>query len=248
MEILKDLYYTNSVVAKKTVKSLVKNWMVIFLGLVYTLINIIILSILPFFWILAGLVQIIVNSALISSYLYVMDCIITKDKVTIQDFKYGFGVYLRKVWGILFIAYVASMGINLLIMPIFGRAISPAAVSLIYYFLILILLNPLPEVVYQKHYNALESLTYSIEFIKDNWLEWLVPNIILLGTMYLFLRNFLVAMIIMFVPIRAFSNPVIVALYLIGQIWFSFAMIYRGYLFETLSTSNRRKRLFMRRF
>ncbi|KAB3529223.1 hypothetical protein [Alkaliphilus serpentinus] len=248
MEILKDLFYTNSNVAKKTVKSLMKNWTVIFLGLFYMLANLIMLAILPYFWILGGLIQIIVNSALISSYLYVMNCIITKDRVTLQDFKYGFGVYLRKVWGILFIAYVASMGINLLILPIIGRALSPTAIALIYYFLILVLLNPLPETIYQKHYGPLDSLSYSISFIKDNWIEWLIPNALLIGVLYLFLRNFIVAMLFMYVPIRAFTNPIVIVFYLIGQIWFTFLMIYRGYLFDLLSTSNRRKRMFMRRF
>ena len=35
-------------------------------------------------------------------------------------------------------------------------------------------------------------------------------------------------------------------LHIIGQVWFSYFMIYRAYLFETLSTSNRRKRIFMK--
>jgi len=248
MEIIKDMFYTNSNIAKKTTKSVIKNWPVILLGFFYMIVNIIILSILPFFWILAGLVQIIVNSALISSYLYVMDCVISKDRITLADFKYGFTVYLRTVWGILFIAYVASMGVNLLVMPILGRTISPTAVTLIYYFLVLVLLNPLPEIIYQKGYNALECMTYSVEFIKENWIEWLVPNALLIGIMYFFLRNFIVTLLFMVFPIRVFTNPAVLVLYLIGLVWFTFLMVYRGHLFEALSTSNRRKRMFMRKF
>lgn len=249
LDILKDILYTNKKVSKNAIDSLYKNWLIIFTGLFYSLSTIILYMLLPHFWILAGLVLVIFTSALISNYLYLIDCIISRNKFDLQDFKEGFGVYLRKVWGISFIGWVASLIVNTFAMPIFSRSYYPMGLGIILNFLAIILLNALPEVIYQKNYNPWESITYTIEFIKDNWIEWFIPNIILAGILYLFTGKFLNGVFNYYIPFKfALAPSKVLILYFIGQIVFSFMMIYRGYLFEILSTSNRRKRLFMREF
>lgn len=249
MDILKDILYTNKKVSKNAINSLKDNWLIIFTGLFYSLATIILYILLPHFWILAGLVLVVCTSALISNYLYLINCIISRNKFDFQDFKEGFGIYLRKVWGISFIGWVASLIINTLVMPIFSRGYYPIGLSVILNFLAIILVNALPEVIYQKHYNPWESITYTIEFIRDNWIEWFIPNIILAGALYLFTGNFLSSVFNYYIQFKfAFFRPRTLILYFVGQIIFSFTMIYRGYLFEILSTSNRRKRLFMREF
>ena len=42
-----------------------------------------------------------------------------------------------------------------------------------------ILLNPVPEFIYQTRTTGLELLSASYNFIVDNWIEWLLPNIVL---------------------------------------------------------------------
>ncbi len=249
MEILKDLLYTNQGVLKSTLNSLRKNWMIIFTGVFYMTATLLLYSIIPLFGLLAGIVMIIATSGLISNYLHLLNCIIKSDRITIQDFKDGFTVYLRKVWGILFFTYVANMGFGLLIMPILSRIINPLAAQMSFTFLILIFLNPLPEVVYQKYYHPWDTITYAFQYVKENWLEWFLPNVILMGVLYLITGQQLSGIFNYYVlPTRMLLSPVGLLLYLLGQLWFTFMMIYRGYLFELLSTSNRRKRLFMRRF
>ncbi|NLM03825.1 MAG: hypothetical protein GX214_02270 [Clostridiales bacterium] len=249
MDIIKDIFYTNKRVFKLAIDSFIKNWIIIFTGLFYSLATIILYISLPHFWILAGLVMIIVTSALISNYLHLINCIITRNKFDIQDFKEGFTIYLNKVWGISFIGWFGSLVVSTLIMPIFSRGNLAIELNLIINFLVITLLNALPESVYQKMYNPWDTIVYTFEFIKENWIEWFVPNIILSIVLYLLTGSFLSGVFKYYIPLRFnILSPRVFLIYILGQIIFSFTMIYRGYLFDILSTSTRRKRLFMREF
>lgn len=254
MEILRDIYYTNRSISKKALMSMAKNWPIIFTGLFYSIATIILLMGLGSFWILGGLVLIIATSALISNYLYLLNTILNRGYFNFQDFKSGFTPYLRKVWSILFIGYVANLIISL-VSPMIVSAIGPNAFSLIIAVLTFIFFNPMPETTYQKYYGPWETVTYTVDFIKDNWIEWFVPNIILIVIFYFvtggsinvfgIISNVFNYFISFGTTITSIKGLII---YLLGQVWFSYFMIYRAYLFETLSTSNRRKRLFMREF
>ncbi len=248
MEFLTDIIYINKSIVKKAFMSLYKNWMIIFTGIFYTTATIVISSLLSFFWILAGLVMILVSSALISNYLHLLDCIITRDRLSWHEFKAGFTLHLRKVWGILFIGWVASFGFSSFILPVLSVGLSPFTLSMIVNLIVLILLNPLPETVYQKYYNPWESVTYTVGFVKDNWLEWLIPNLVFMGGLYFLTGSLLTGIFNTHVFSMSLFSPAGLLLYIIGQVWFSFMMIYRGYLYELLSTSTRRKRMFMREF
>lgn len=254
MEILRDIFYTNRSISKKALISLAKNWPIIFTGLFYSLATIILLMSLGAFWILGGLVWIIATSALISNYLYLLNTILNRGYFNFQDFKSGFTPYLRKVWSILFIAYFANLVIGLF-SPIITSAIGYNAFGLIIMILTFVLFNPIAETTYQKYYGPWETITYTIDFVRDNWIEWFVPNIVLLvvayfitgGSMNIYgvISNVFNYFLSFGSIITSFKGLII---YFLGQIWFSYFMIYRAYLFETLSTSNRRKRLFTREF
>jgi len=231
-----------------------KNWPIIFTGLFYSIATIILLMSLGAFWILGGLVWIIATSALISNYLYLLNTILNRGYFNFQDFKDGFKPYLRKVWSILFIGYVANLVLSL-ISPMIVSTIGPNAFAVIISFLTFILFNPIPETTYQKYYGPWETVTYTIDFVKDNWIEWFVPNIVLLVVFYFItggsisvfgiISNAFNYFLSFGAMITSFKGLIV---YFLGQIWFAYFMIYRAYLFEALSTSNRRKRLFMREF
>lgn len=244
MDILNDILYSNKKICKTAFKTLVNNWAIIFTGLFYSFATIILYMIAPAFGILGGILTVIVTSALISNYLYLLNRIVRSNRFDFQDFKDGFTVYLRKVWIIFFFGYVASMGLSYFVLPILPRAIYPFVG-----YITIILFNALPESIYQKYYEPWETITYSIEFIKENVIEWFIPNLILLGGMYLITGDILRNIFNYYISIYAiFTSPTGIIIYLIGQLWFSYMMIYRGFLFELLSTSTRRKRLFMREF
>lgn len=254
MEILRDVFYTNKRVAKKAAISLGKNWPIIFTGLFYFIATSVVSMVSRGFWILGGLISIIATSALISSYLYLLNVILRRGKFDFEDFKDGFTVYLRKLWTILFMGYVAMLILSL-VSPILINTIGAAAVNMIIITLSFILFNPIPEATYQKYYDPWETITYTVEFVRENWIEWFIPNIALLAIFYfmpgpsLNILSFISNVFNYFISFNSFNISIIgFVIYLLSQIWFSYFMIYRAYLFEELTTSNRRKRLFMREF
>lgn len=235
---------------KKTVKSLKKHWPIIFTGFLYSLLNIALFGLMGMLvtgplYLISGIIVAIANSSLISNYLYLLFNIVNYDRMTLNDFKEGFGHYLRKIYGVFFIAYIGS-----LLLSFFGPILGGLAnlLDLIIYLTILVVLNPLPETIYLKHYSSWESIVYCVEFIQENWLNWLLPNFLLSLILYLTTGNFLTNIFNTHLGFRNLLNPINLALYIVGQLVFSFMMIYRGHLYKELSTSTRRKRMFMNKF
>lgn len=245
MNIFQDILETNREVLKKSAPLVLKNWPILFTGVVYSVIILFLFRVAFMFWILAGIIVTAVQSALISNYLYLIENIIRYGKISIEDFKRGFTVYIWKVYGIMVVIWFVNYGLSLFLSPLLRIQIGFVSFWSLIQLAAFILLNCLPEVIYQKHYMVGESFSYCVEFIKENWLDWFVPNI-LLGVLFAVLTgrvltaNFLI------------GNPLVrlsfdgVALYLAGQLFLSFVMIYRGLLFQLLSGSSRRKRAYMR--
>lgn len=244
MSIFKDLYYINKESLTKTVQLLVKNWPIVFTGIIYSILSIIATTIAGLFMtnfvlrLFARIVLYLGMSVIASNYLYLMFKIVKHGKFSLQDFKNGFTVYLRELWTVFFIIWVVSL--------LLGLIVTPFGLGSIVYLLGFILLNALPETIYQKHYSSPDNFTYAFNFIKENWLEWFLPNLAFFGIMFLTLRN-------MFTNIFSFSFAFITGLSsgeiltsILALAILSFAMIYRGILFEILSTSTRRKRMFKR--
>lgn len=253
LNILKDLLLVNKSTLRKTSKLFLNNWLIVFTGFAYTLLNIALLFVvsilfrIPILGFFSGIISFIATSAMISNFLYLLNQIIRYGRITFQDFKQGFTVYLWKVYGVLFIGWIASFLFERII-GAFIYSINSSyagAISFIISLLVLILLNALPESIYQKHYSAWETVMYAFNFVKENWIEWFVPNIIMLGAFYLVTGN--VIRDVLAISSGYFFSYSIrgIVLYIVGQIMFSFIMIYRGILFDTLSTSTRRKRAYM---
>lgn len=250
MDYLKDFVYVNKDSLKKTMVSLKENWLIIFTGLLYTFLNIIVYKIIGTLfvgplYIISGFILAIVSSSLISNYFNLLYNIINYNRFSLEDFKSGFTPFLWKIYGVFFIAYLGQLLLSLL-----NNILGAGAVllNLVIMITVVVLFNPLPEIIYLKSKNPAESIMDSIEFMKENWLNWMVSNIVLFIILY-FVTGYLQFGIfnthISFNMIFTLKNIVI---YILGQIIFSFTMIYRGYLFKLLNGSTRRKRMFMNKF
>lgn len=245
MDFLKDLKIVQLNTLKRSLKSFSKNWIIIFTGFIYTMLNIVIFTLINLlftgvFSIIAGVIAAIVTSSLISNYLYLLFNIVKYDKITLDNFKDGFKIYLRKIYGIFFIAWIASFLLNIVdnIVGSYTTAFYSVIGILAY-----VIFNPLPEVVYQKHYSSYESIGYSFEFMKTDWFNWLLPNVIF--GLILYKLSGVFSFDVFRTHIEYSLSLKGIGKYLLNQVIFSYVMIYRGHLFNILSNSTRRKRMYM---
>lgn len=248
MDYIKDIVYVNKESFVKTIGSLKKSWPIFFVGLVYGALSIAIMGILSIFLrgpvgILSGIITALIVSSLYSNYLYLLTNVIKFGRVDFDDFKNGFTYYLRKIYSILFIFYFAQLILSFVI-NILGSmgATFTSLVSLAAF----ILLNALPETIYQKYYGPVDSISYSFSFLTENALNWIIPNLVFIGLLYPQLSNMVSLLLRM--TLRTIPGVTQIIVFLIGQIVFNFAMVYRGHLFNLLSNSTKRKREYMKKF
>jgi hypothetical protein len=248
MEIFNDLIYTNKKVLSKTFKTLFQSQELFVIGIPYLLIPMIVFQMAGAFSILAGMIIFATISAVISDYLFVIENILIYEKFSWDAFKVGYKVYFKRIFGTLFIFYLVNYGISLFISPVL-RIIPFGSLLLILLKLsIILLINPLPEVFYQKKYDELDSLSYSVEFVKKNIVSWFVPNIVLVLVTFFAYKG--IYSLIGFITV-SLNNSIglaisIIIISIFLQVLVGFALVYRGYLFKILDTSTRKKRLFKR--
>lgn len=248
MDYIEDILYVNKQSLNKTIRSLKKSWPIIFVGLVYGAISLVLTGVLSLLFrgplsILSGIISIVIISGLISNYLYLLTNAIKYDRITFDDFKNGFTQYLRRIYSIVFIFYIARLLLTLVIGmfgPLGSTIISLASLAAF------ILLNGLPETIYQKYYGPVDTISYSFNFFTENILNWAIPNIIFFALLYYVLPS--VLNITFMITFRTLPGITQIVSFLIGQLIFNFGMIYRGHLFSLLSTSTKRKREYMKKF
>ncbi len=245
LNFISDIIQTNKSIVIKSSKLAINNWKIFLVGIAYSILSFVVWTIASYAWILGGIIAAIGQSAIISNYLYLIENIINYDKFSLEDFKRGFQVYLWRIYSIFIIFFIVNLGMSLFLDPIlYSIGILGVSLRLIINIAALIMLNTIPEVIYQKHYDRLDIIRYSFEFIKDNWLEWFLPNVFIAAIAYLVHIMTSRALI----SVGLYYNPVVstVVRAIIYQLILAYAMIYRGQLFNILSTSTRRKRMFMR--
>ena len=240
---INDFILVNKEVFTKTKNTIISNWQILLMGFLYSLIGMgafLLLGLLLSGPIgkFGGIITVIVESAIISSYLFVLQNVLNYGRFRIRDIKNGFTYYLWKIYGVIFLIFILNLILSLL-SNLIGSGI--IWLSAIIYIGGLIFLNPLPETIYIKSLDTWESVQYSIEFIKENWFNWLVPNFIFL-------------VILLTLSFRSFGLRILlfrirggILTYIITAVLISIIMIYRGHLYKILSGSTARKRQFMRK-
>lgn len=245
MNFIEDIILTNKGIVTKSFRLAIKNWKIFLVGIAYLILSRVIGVVASYASILGGIISALFLSAIISNYLYLIENIINYDRFTMEDFKRGFSVYIWKVYSIFIIFFIARLVLGLFVAPIVA---SMGLIGIAIWFMIgigaFIMLNPLPEVIYQKHYERLEIITYSFEFIKENWPQWFIPNGIILAIGYILHLATDQILILTGLGTSAFIATIIKSI--AYQLVLFYAMIYRSQLFNILSTSTRRKRMFMR--
>jgi hypothetical protein len=180
----------------------------------------------------AGFVLGAVLAALGSCYLYFLGEITGNAKVKVVEFGKSVGAYFWSVANVLFVYWIASYVLRLVLQG------TPQARAANVALLVgaLVLLNAVPEVIYQRQtFGGLATMQRAIHFLQSNWLEWGVPNALLLAALYFFAQQALLF-------VDGFGALVVVNI-LVGAP-FHVVMVFRGYLFNQLDGSSHRQRMF----
>lgn len=195
-----------------------------------TLASAFIFQVLP--GIIGGLVFGLILDAAISSYLYFVGEVVSLQKVSVKEFSRSIKVYFWSVLNLFFVIWIARF--------VLGLALGGAAQGNVIFtglmLVAIIALNATPEVIYLRGtYGGLHTIQASWEFLKNNWIEWFVPNVPLLVLVY-----FAYAMPQRFVWGMAGA----VASAVVGGAVLHFVMVFRGQLFQQLQGSSHRQRMF----
>jgi hypothetical protein len=234
MEQVKAIFWIYKTCLIRTVELVRDNLGIIFAPLAYGMLLSAAAMLFAPLGIIGGLIMGIVLAACASSGLYLIENVVRMNKATLQDFTRGFSVYL---WDILTIAFIFWIPMRLLAQAAFTTPNGP----LLYFgvqILLYVIFNPLPELIYQARVSGLALLSGSYQFIVENWVEWLFPNL-LIGVAGYLLRSFVYQLV---VPMPFFLQYFLVEAAF--GLFLTFLMIFRGLLFAELHGTTRRSRVY----
>ncbi len=252
-----NIYLEASTQATKT---LFRNWILIPVTLLaYFLFSLIFLSVSGL-GIAGGFLAGFFYVAFLSFYYMWLSASVNKERLRLKNL-------LEFDWSLF--SNVMSVGFILWIASMFVRPFASTSETMWIYgclsLAIFILLNPIPEIIYIRRYDRTYALTYSFNFIKENWIEWFLPLILVflplllanpLGLLVsvagvdgfssgpdpLFPARLIFSKILTYLNTSLGSLAVLIAVILTN--WF---MLFRGYLFLKLDGSTRRQRAYRMR-
>jgi hypothetical protein len=234
MEQIKAIFWIYKTCLIRTVELIRDNLGIIFAPIAYGLVLSAAAVLVAPLGIIGGIIIGLVLSACASSALYLIENVVRMGKASLQDFTRGFSVYL---WEILTIAFIFWIPMRLLAQVAFTTPNGPllylAAQILLY-----VIFNAVPELIYQGRVSGLALLSASYQFIVENWIEWLLPNL-LVGVVGYLLRNLVYELV---APMPFFLQYFLVEAAF--GLFLTFLMIFRGLLFSELNGTTRRSRVY----
>ncbi len=211
-----------------------KDWVASFAPVVFGILLSVVGSLVAPLGIIGGFIYSLVSAACASSGLFLIKNFVESGKANFNDFLSGFTVY---IWDVITISFILWIPMRL---AATGLASVPNGALLYFLFklALYIILNAVPELIYQSRTSGLELIGVSYHFIVENWLEWLVPNLLFAVAGY-----FVLDMVeSLFFSLPAYLELFIYALFLgLGLAYF---MTFRGFLFAELYGTTRRSRMY----
>ncbi len=203
------------------------NWPVLATLFVYSAVMALTLRLVGFFGMAGGFLFALVSAACTGSFLYLVEMIVRTSKVSMNDFRSSFVPYLSDVLGVSFLSWIFFMVVApaLLTMP------DGVILLLFVQFVLFVLFNAVPELIYLGHFSSIGLLRESYVFISVNWIEWFPANLLALGLLYA----------IWALPMPGVLEYLQVALV---NLAIYFVAVMRGILFIELYNSNSRGRAF----
>ena len=205
----------------------VKNWPVLGTVFAYSAIMSLATGLAVLMGMLGGFLLSLVWAACVGSFLYLVEMIVRTSKVTFEDFRRSFGVYLWDVVGIAFVFWVFFT----LVTPLIATLPQGFLILLFVQIAVFVVFNAVPELIYLGHYSSLALLQESYAFIAANWIEWFPANLVAAGVLYT----------VASLPLDGVAVYVQIAV--LGLLVY-FTMVMRGFLFIELHDSTHRSRAF----
>ena len=234
MKILKVTFWLYATALTKSWECLRKNWVVSLAPVVYGIILTVTGIVVAPLGMIGGLIYSLASSACASSGLYLVKNLVESGKTDVSDFLNGFTVYLGELLTFFFILWLPMWAAA----NVLSGLPNGALIYLLLRLGLFLLLNAVPEMIYQGRVSGLELISASYNFIVENWIEWLVPNLILFVAGYLFLDFF--ASLLFGLPafVQLFVSAFVIGLLL------AYFMTFRGFLFSQLHGTTRRTRIY----
>ena len=234
MEQIKAIFWIYKTCLIRTVELVRGNLGIIFAPIAYgVLLSVAAMLVAPL-GIVGGIVMGVVLAACASSGLYLIENVVRMGKASLQDFARGFSVY---IWDILTIAFIFWLPMRLLAQFAYTTPNGPL-LYLGVQILLYVIFNAVPELIYQGRVSGLALLSASYQFIVENWIEWLLPNL-LVGVAGYLLRNLVYQLV---TPLPFFLQDFLVEAAF--GLFLTFLMIFRGLLFSELNGTTRRSRVY----
>ncbi|MGE5302974.1 MAG: hypothetical protein ACM3TN_06570 [Alphaproteobacteria bacterium] len=234
MKIVQVTLWMYAVALRRSLEAVAKNWIVSFAPFAYGFILSLGASIAASLGLIGGILLALVSQACLSSGLYLIENIVRMGKTNLDDFIRGFSVYLWELVRISFILWIPLRVISIGLSGVPNGALIFLFIEIALY----VLLNPVPEFIYQTRSSGIELLGASYNFIVENWIEWFVANIALTVLAY-FLLN---ALGVLASGLPGFAQSFLVTFGL--GLCLTYIMVFRGFLFAELHGSTRRSRAY----
>ncbi len=234
METIKATLWIYRIAVKRSAQLMRENWAVVFAPFAYSVfLSVAGIFLIPF-GLVGGLLLLLASNACMSSGLHLLENILNSRKADFNDFFKGFTVYLWDIVRIAFILWIPMMLVSSVLTPIPNGHIIVMFIQIALY----IILNAVPELIYQSRASGIELLVASYYFIIENWPEWFAPNIIITFAGWVLMQALNPLASVLAAPLNIFVIASLIGIFL------AYLMIFRGLLFSELNGSNRRARIY----
>jgi hypothetical protein len=236
-------------VAKETWEKSSRSWWVGLLPLVYGPVFVFCSIFVAQLNMLGGLLLGLVLAMCVSSYLYFIEGVVNGSRMRLVELGESWRPHLSSVINILFLLFIVQYILVRLTPP--GDETAMLLASLIE-LILLVILNPIPEIIYQGRNEGFGMLQESVDFLRSSGIEWFFPFVALALFSSLFFPMALLEGPLQFgrltfpTSIAGASQGSLLGLFwalLSGFILFVL-MVFRGLLFRALSGTTRRQRIF----
>jgi len=200
-----------------------------------------VLRLLSPFGIIGGIAGAFILDGLLSCYLYFLAGVVGRARVGVTDFRRSVGAYFWSIVNLNFVLWIASFMVNSLLQ---GNR-NERAFQAIYALATFVLLNAVPEVLYQKGtWGGLATIQKTISFIQESWIEWFfsLPNMVL-AALIVWL-NGAAALLVAVVQTEPLLTPWLLLPAIPVGALVHVVMVFRGHLFQELDSSTHRQRMF----